>query len=203
MAHRPTFHPIMAIIDLTTAARVKALLSIDSDDTSPDAVLALLVTQVSARIERYIDRPVEVAARTEYHDVRYDTLGYQLAAWPVTSVASIKNSTTFAWASATAKVDGTDYTLDLSTGILRQITAWQAGPSALQVVYTAGIAANTAAVPPDLADACEKQCAEEWMRRGAMMRTSSSARGASESTSAVQLLPVVQEILRPWRRIAL
>lgn len=193
----------MAIIDLTTTARVKELLDVPSADTGRDAAIARLVTGVSRRIEQYLNRPVESAARTEYLDVAVDRCSYQLAASPVTTLTSVKNSATFAWADVTAKTEGTDFVLDPQTGILRQLTYWVAGPEALQVVYTAGLAANTAAVltdHPDLADACEKQVVEEWQRRLSLSRTSSAASGTTEAHAAVSLLAVVREALAPYRR---
>lgn len=189
--------------DLTTLERVKALLDIPSDDTVHDAAIGQLVSAVSVRVEKYLNRPLLTAERTEYLHVKRGQCEYQLAAFPVTSIASVKNSSTFDWAGATAATAGTDYTHDPATGILYQLAAWIAGPRALQVVYTAGMGADTTALVaayPDLADAVEKQVAEEWRRRGGLLRSSTSVNGQSETSAAVTLLPIVEEILAPLRR---
>lgn len=193
----------MAIIDLTTTERCEALAGVGTADVSTTAAFAALVTSVSARIERYLNRPIEAVARTEYLDVVPDRFSYQLGANPVASIASVKNSASFAWADVTSKVEGTDYVLDPASGIIRQLTYWTAGAEALQVVYTAGLAANTAAVLasyPDLADACEKQVVEEYNRRGSMLRKSANVGGATETSESMTLLPIVREILAPYRR---
>jgi hypothetical protein len=73
----------------------------------------------------------------------------------------------------------------------------------LQVVYTAGLGANAAAIIasyPDLTDACEKQVVEEHNRRGSMLRSSTNTGGATETSAAVTLIPIVREILAPYRR---
>lgn len=193
----------MAIIDLTTTARVRALLGIPDDDTSADTNVGRLITSVSARIERYLRRSVEVAARTEYFDCDVGIYQHSLAAFPVTSLTSVKNSQSYAWADATAKVEGADFTLDSASGVITQLRYWLVGSRTVQVVYTGGLAANTAAILstyPDLADACEKQVVEEHNRRGSMLRKSSSVSGATEASESVTLLPIVREILAPYRR---
>jgi len=192
----------MALIALTTLARVKAQLGQPTSQTDDDALIEQMIAAVSLRIERHLGRPVESAARTEYVDLCSGVDRYQLAAYPVASIASVKNSTTFAWASTTAKVEGTDYVVDPESGILRLLPAsvWFAGPEAMQVVYTGGIAANTAAVTSstglyqDLALACEYQVSDEYRRRHGL-----SVSGESGSDT-VRLLPAVREMLEPYRR---
>lgn len=193
----------MAIIDLTSTPRVKALLNISPATTADDAAIALLVTAVSRRIEQWLRRPVEVAARTDLFDVRCGHTRYQLAAYPVTTLTSVKVATDYDFAGATAKVVGEDFTIDSEAGIVEQLVSWQAGSRVLQIVHTSGLAADTAAVLanyPDLADAAEKQICEEWTRRNALSRESSSVNGSSETRAAVQWLAIVREILAPYRR---
>lgn len=197
------------VVELTTLERVKYLTeehggydSGASGNTRNDPILENLIASVSLSIERYLNRPVLVAERTEYLDVRHDRCSYQLAAFPVSSITSVKNSSTYDW-TVDAKVEGTDYVLDLETGILRQIAGWVTGAEALQVVYTGGLAADTAAVLanyPDLADACEKQVTEEFRRRDGLSRSSVSVQGSTTTSESVRLLDVVRERLAPYRR---
>ena len=193
----------MAIIDLTTTARVRSLLGLPDDDTSADTNVGRLITSASARIERYLRRGIDTIARTETFDVVSGRTTYALGAYPVTSVASVKIATNYDFASATAKTSGADYHVDLTSGIVEQLTAWLGGPRVLQVVYTAGLGANAAAIIasyPDLTDACEKQVVEEHNRRGSMLRSSTNTGGATETSAAVTLIPIVREILAPYRR---
>lgn len=194
----------MAIIDLTTLARVQAALDIPSTDTAQDARLSLLITAVSRRIEQWLNRGVEVAARTDLFDVLEDQYRYQLTAYPVTTLTSVKVATDYDFASATAKTVGTDFTIDTTAGIVEQLTSWSGGSRVLQIVHTSGLAANTAAVlsdHPDLAYAAEAQIVEEWTRRGSMLRSSSNVSGSTETSVAVpHLLPIVREIVQPYRR---
>jgi len=193
----------VATIDLTTTARVKELLDVDDSETGSDAAIGRLVTSVSARIERYLRRGVEAAARTETFDVMHGRTTYALHAYPVSAVASVKIATSYNFAAAGAKTSNTDYHVDLAAGIVEQLTTWLTGPRVLQVVYTGGLAADTATVLsnyPDLADAAEKQCVEEWLRRTSLSRTNSNASGVTEARDVVTLLPIVREILAPYRR---
>lgn len=197
------------VLELTTLERVRYLVeehggydSGASGNTRNDPILENLIASVSLSIERYLNRPLLVAARTEYLDVVPDRWSYQLPAFPVVSVASVKNSATFDW-TVDAKVEGTDFVLDTETGILRQLTSWVNGAEALQVVYTAGLAADTATILsafPDLADACAKQVTEEFRRRDGLSRTTVAVQGSSTTSAAVSLLPVVRERLAPYRR---
>lgn len=196
-------------LELTTLARVKYLTeehggydSSASGNTRNDPILENLIASVSQSIERYLDRPILLAERTVYLDVVPDRWSYQLPAFPVTAVASVKNSATFDWTVA-SKVEGTDYVLDMDSGILRQLNGWTNGAEALQVVYTAGLASDTAGVIssyPDLADACEKQVTEEFRRRDGLSRTTVAVQGSSTTSAAVTLLPIVRERLASYMR---
>lgn len=191
------------VLALTTLERVRVLLEQRGAYTENDAVIDNLIQSVSLSIERYCNRPFLIASKTEYFDVRTDQFNYQLEAFPVSSLTSVKNSGTRDW-TVDAKVEGTDFVLDTDTGILRQLTGFTTGLDALQVVYMGGLAADTAAVLsdyPDLADACEKQITEEFRRRDGLGRTGVSVEGSSVTTqSAVRLLDTVVQRLAPYRR---
>jgi hypothetical protein len=200
-------------MDATTKARVKDLLEITS--VTHDTVLDALIAVVSQRIESFIDRPLETAARTEEYDIRPRQMVLFLRAYPLTAqgdVASVKIATNWDFAAATA-ITATDYHVDYSTGALHfnfiPITNYlgnnsATAPNAVQVTYTAGFAANTASMITDypaVASACETQVIAMWRRRDEpMAKTTKIGDYGSTIEGSVRFLPDVIEALIPYRR---
>lgn len=197
----------MAIIDLTTSARVKAALSIDASDTSQDTWIDAAITSVSQRIEMFIDREVETATRTEEYDVsdgRQETIF--LRTYPVTSITSIKNDPSWDFAAATA-LDSELYRLDGDNGEVHFRTELAAGPKAVQIVYVGGLAADTAAfiaAYPAITGAADIQIAAMFRRRSSPQgETIIAGRGAGQlkHEAPLKLIPEVRETLIPFRRL--
>ncbi len=198
-------------MDATTIARVKALLDITS--STYDAVLTTMVAAASRRIENYIDRPLLETARTETYSIkpRQDVLF--LRAYPVASVASIKLALDWDYAAATA-IDTNDFNVDAETGMVRflffPINNWKgnnlaAAPNVMQVVYTAGLATNTANLitnHPDIAYAADVQTVAMWRRRDSPQGASLSVGGSSLSyEDALGLTKETVQTLAPYRRL--
>lgn len=200
----------MALIECTTLARVKAILGkkttpVTPEEIADDAYLEELIEAVSQRIEDFIDRRIEAAARTvelDVHSVGQRTLF--LPDYPVTAIASVKASLNWDWAATTA-LDATLYHLVAETGEIHLRTTLQPGLKSVQVVYTAGLAADTATLIADypaIANAADKQCVAEWRRRSSPQGQSINAGGGSITHEAeLQLLKDVRQTLSPYRRL--
>lgn len=194
----------MALVEATTVARVKALLDIGS--SVHDTVIAALIASVSQRFEGFMGRLISAEARTEEHDWpdnRRETLF--LRAYPVTAIASIKNDPAWDFAAADA-LDATSYHLVADTGEVHMRYPLLPGPKAVQVVYTGGLAANTAALIaayPAIAFAADLQCAAVWRRRSSPQGSTAVVplQGSLSQEAPLELIPEVVEALSPFRRL--
>ena len=138
----------MALLDATTAARVKTVLGIT--DSNEDTYLGVLITSVSQSIEEYLDRPIKNETQTEELDVDdREHHRFFLRAAPVSSITSVKNNTLWDWANATA-LTSTFYHVNSTTGELFLHASPAPGMKALQVVYVGGFATTTANLIPSL-----------------------------------------------------
>lgn len=110
------------IENLCTLANVKLLLNIQ--DTTQDSVLTLLITQASAAITHYCNRPFWLSTNagnpfTELYSGNNDEL-LVLNYWPVQAVANVWENDIAYWQTANFTSDdlltaGTDYALQVDT----------------------------------------------------------------------------------------
>lgn len=192
----------MTQLDLCELATVKLRLGID--DTDKDTLLSGLISAVSRALEEHCNRSFFTEERTEYATVTNPEVPIILRAYPVTAIASIKNSPGWDWTTTDA-LDADDYDTDTEAGIVYFQSRLSRGPRALQVVYTAGIgttAAEVASAFPDIASAAEMQVVEEYLRRDAQgpVTYSLSEGGGTGQTQALKLLPAVVQRLQHHRR---
>lgn len=189
----------LALCDIST---VKARIGVT--DAVVDDLLTSIVNGVSAAIESYLDRKLETAERTEYHNIENPEAPLVLRSYPVTSISSLKSSATWAWDTTTA-IDADDYEADSESGVLYVKQRLDRGKRAVQIVYTAGIGTTASDVVsgyPDLSIACEMQAVEEYLRKEAQGAVSLnlSDGGGTMNRSGLKLLPAVKERLAPYRR---
>jgi hypothetical protein len=192
----------MTLLSLCELASVKQRLNID--DTSRDTILGELIVSVSRSIEQWCNRDFYLEERTQEYSTASSTGPITLRAYPVASISSVKNTTSWDWANATA-LESDAYRASSDSGVLYFKGAIARGPLSLQVVYTGGLAtsaADVASTYPDLAAAAEMQVVEEFQRRdsqGAVTYTLSEGGGAGQQ-QALKLLPSVREKLAPYKR---
>lgn len=184
---------------LVSLADVKAFL--EKTDTEHDQLLTNLIEQVSARIERALNRNLTKAERTEYFDKGESV--YLLSAYPVDEAADF-----------TVILDGEsqtkdeDFYLDPEKGLIE--FAYGTGdykPRALVVTYTGGYAEDVNGVlqvPKDLKRACLLQVAFEFGRRRDLgLRAVNVGDGSINVYEPARFLPEVREILDLHMRVAL
>lgn len=186
--------------DLTTAANVKTYLGITG--TSDDALIARIVSAVSARIESHCGRTLTTATYTsEYYDSIGDTRIVPKNV-PVTTLTTVVENGTTLSASDYAS-DG--YTITrLSNGA---VVAWASGERVIALTYTAGL--GTAAggtLPADLVELATAQAANEFQRTkpgGARLGIASSQVGPGTSGYIVgEWVPGALAVLSAYRRLA-
>lgn len=163
--------------------------------------IEFLIDAFTRQVETMTSRLIRVRSRTELFSPCYGQRAVQLAAYPVESITSVKESLDGDFSTATA-YDADNYYAD-ANGILRM--RWRPffeGIGSLQVVYTGGIARDVSAVPADLRLAAARQVAYISQRRSTLGVMSESVGGQSVSTFAEDLLPdvkrVVESYAQPW-----
>ncbi len=201
-------------LDLTDLATVKSNLSIGG--STKDATLGLLIPYVSRRIERHCRRPdgfdsksrVEVIERVP--EIPTGKIwGYSLKVAPVASIASIivDEDHVFSGSGATTLTDGDDFTWSPKTGrVYFDGYRPPSGVRTVQITYTAGAAADTAALlaDPDYADlvlAATLQVQYVFERRNSLGATSQTVNDSkTTSQPELALLKEVRELLAPFVR---
>jgi uncharacterized phiE125 gp8 family phage protein len=143
-------------MQLAPIADVKAFLEITN--ASYDDLLDMLLTNISKRVESFLNRNLEKAQRTSYFNAGRKK--YSLPAYPI----DLTSALTVTWAGAT-QVKDTDYFVWEDSGMIEFLiipTFYQ--PKEIVVVWTGGYA-NAASVPEDLQMAVIMQTAFVFRRR--------------------------------------
>lgn len=194
----------MSKIDATTTARVKALLDIDSSDSTYDTVLGVTISAVSHRIENFIDRQLIQTARVEEYNIPPRTQTVFLRQYPVTTITSVKTAADWDFAGATA-FDSDDYHVDEDNGLLYLKFYPVSGAKVMQVSYTAGFATSTSNLItnyPAIAYAADIQTVAAFRRRDSPQGKTMGIHGSSMSYEGpLQLVPDVIDALTPYRRL--
>lgn len=183
-------------IKLVSLDNVKAFL--EKTDTEHDTLLTMLIEQVSARIETFLNRKLKKQERTEYFDSGPEV--FSLSAPPVDTSATLTVKL-----NDDAMTKGDDFYLHPDEGVIEFVTgtgvAW---PRDLEVTYTGGYAEDENGilqVPDDLKRACLLQVAFDFRRREDIGLAAVSLPDGSVSTlRPAELLPEVKEILKAYRR---
>jgi len=165
-------------MELTTLAKVKALMGYTG--TSEDVALTQLVTSVSDRVSRALRRETEAAERTETTRLVRTGKTVTLCAFPVTAVASVKFSSTGDFTDIDALVEFEDYSVDLEQGTITLSVSTSGKFPTAQVVYTGGMATDTATFITDyagLSAAVDMQIQLEAKRRQTVGSTSQRTSG--------------------------
>jgi uncharacterized phiE125 gp8 family phage protein len=195
-------------IDATTLARVKSQLDISG--SSEDTLIALMITAVSRQIEKYIGRPLVIETLTEEYDGHARMHSIYLRRYPVQDIFSIKTRSDWKFGDADA-IDADLYHVISETGEILLDFSPRVGPKSVQINYKAGFADETVESGadsglvedyPDVALSADFQVAETWRRRDqAAPRRTTVAGSGLEWEEALQFLPIVRDLLSPYRRM--
>lgn len=193
-------------MDMTTLPRLKERMEgLDGTTNTKDIVLQRLITALSKRAEKYLNRHIESTSRTEYFDVLTSQNVVTVRGVPISSITSIHNDTVWDFGSST-EVSSTYYTYQADTGeICFDMTQLSAGNRVLKVVYTGGMAASTTAFIssyPDLTDAIEMQIIAAFQdRRNYGLATMALQGTAVTYQPPGRWIPEVREVLDLYRFI--
>ena len=198
-------------MNLTTVERVMKRINPAKGGEAQGAHLHFLgdaIASVSAAVERYMDRAVQVATVTEYFDVECGQCVFRLRAYPVTSVTGAWFDTNQGFGSVGALSSSIDYYLPTlrSDGIFefqfpRAIA--RRAPASLKITYVGGMAPDTAEfieTYPDIADAVDKQLVFEFHRRNDLGAATVTSDGGTVTFPAVTWLPEMRKTLDQHRR---
>ena len=196
----------MTILQLTTVARVKQVLTIPASNTADDATLSTYIIAVSGEVEDYLGRKLYQQARTEDHTIKLHQRSIWLEAYPIVTVTSINVDASWKWTGSA--ITSTAYNYNANTGEVRFSDAYATDREdfdAIRVVYTAGVGLAAGAVIaslPAIALAVDMQVAEDWRRKNdpAIERRGGQSGGATW-TGFHRFLPRVQQLLAPHRRM--
>jgi hypothetical protein len=129
---------------LATRQQVKDRMKLLSTDTEWDAVIDVILRNVSDMLAREAGRVVdgvaclEKATVVETFSPDYDDTFLWLTARPVVSITSITEAVQGAHSTATPLVNLTDYYASLARGRLIRVGRWLAGAETVQVTYVGG-----------------------------------------------------------------
>lgn len=190
-----------ASILLVDLAGVKAYSGING--SGHDTLLNALIAAASEWIESWCGRLFKKESRTEIHNAWTDRRLFQLRAWPIVSVTSVKSAADWDF-DGTEAVDTDDYDIDTTGGKLRfKPGILVTGPRSLQVVYEGGLETTTADIIPNhptLALACEQIVDGMFRRRKDLDQTTESISAMAAKTRKDLKVPTMTKILLgPYR----
>lgn len=163
----------MATLDLTTLARLKTYAKIGAGavpvPAATDDVLSSIITYVSQKFEQYCSRGFKVEPEVESRIMR-GTL-FPVFRNPVASIAYVKAATSGRRTNLVT-LASTQYEISPDGNSIR---VWDLPAGSLvEVSYTGGVAADTAAViasHPVLEGACKMQAVNLWQRHSSPDKT--------------------------------
>ena len=201
-------------MSVATLSQVKASLSIADADTEYDAVIAELISGVSAAMARRAGRVcqgtvcLEKTSLVELISPEPRTQRLFLRAYPVVSIAEIKEAFYGDFDDADTLVENSDYQIDLPTGRLIRIGWWLPGDLTVRVTYPGGYTAagdtpgaGETAMPDDLVRAAVRQVCHEFAHRADPGLTGETVQGASATFHKDdRLLPGVRDVCDGYNR---
>ena len=198
----------MAIVAhaLTTVARVKSRLGIDSGTTTWDALLAELINGATDVIEAFVGRRFATATYTnEVYSITPGRTIVYLRHWPVTAVSSAQyragtpdnpNWTTLLASEYELKEDGRQGAIKLYTALK--------GINVFRITYTAGytidFTAGDTKLPFSVTEVCERMVVHRFKKRTDEGKSADSADGGNVTWNTDEISPMDQKILRQFQR---
>ena len=185
----------MAVLELTTLERVKAYGTYASPVApATDTLLGQMIKSVSQRMSEYCSRSFEKASKTELRTA--SGAYFPVLCSPFSALSSVRVSSTGRRADLIA-LDSTQYDIAPDNN---GVNLWGVLPGSLvEVVYTGGLAANTADVIasfPSLENACLLQVTTLYKRHAMPDRQSTDmGNGSTQWTGEYDLLDEVKSTL--------
>jgi len=197
---------------ICTLTDVKDRLGITNTDF--DEAINRIILGLEAIFNGHTNRTLLVTATdvTDYYAGMGGIL--QIKRYPLVSITSIKEALDFDFASATALIADTDYR-QLTGGergmLYRIYKSWSQVPDSIQIIYRGGYCSAGQApgegehqLPADLREAAIEQASFIFKRKDDIGLSGVGFEGGSiNKFSAIKLLPMVEDILKKYRRPSL
>jgi len=197
---------------ICTLADVKERLSLSGTDY--DEAINRIISGLESVFGGFCRRTfvMNAADATEYYGGCGTLL--PLKRYPVVSLTSIKEALDFDFDNATAITENTEFRKinQGNNGLLYRISmSWSQVQDSIEVIYRGGYCSagqtpgeGEFAMPPDLREAAIEQASFIFKRRDDIGLSGVGFKGGSiNKFSAMDLLPMVKEILKPYRRPSL
>jgi len=199
---------------LCTLADVKDRLGINNTDY--DALIHSIIAGIEGTFNAFCNRELILNTTdvTEYYTAERGVRRLCLRRYPVVSITSIKESYDYDFDTATALVENTDYRV-VNSGkngiLLRVYSDWATvDEDGIQIVYRGGYcsagqtpAAGQFALPAEIREAAIIQSSFLYKRKDDLGLSGTSFDGGSISKFApIELLPIVRDTLKKYRRTA-
>lgn len=202
------------MLELTTVEKVKELHArLSSTASTHDELLQTLVAAASRSIQKYLGVDFELTEHTDVFDVRVGECDFDLRSWPVASspAAIVKNTIVGEFDDVDALSDSL-YRIDRRRGRLLFRGGYEllAGPQALEVVYTGGVAESSEDLVEDpeygdLVLACSMQVLDWYKQAPNFGSKARNVGGAAQSfdydEKSMQLAPRVKGLLSGYERL--
>jgi len=195
---------------ICTLADVKERLGITNTDN--DQAISRIVRGLEAVFNNFTHRKLILNSAAETVYLTGGDKRIIIPRYPIVSITSIKESATYDFANADALTADSAYRAVNERGVLYRIgTTWLNVEDGVQVIYKGGYVAagqtpgsGETAMPDDLREAAIEQASFVFKRRDDIGLAGVGFEGGSMSKfSAIKLLPMVEAILKYYRRLSL
>lgn len=189
------------MIDLCTAEDVK--LKLETITSSFDTAIAALITDVSHRIQTWLDRDLELQTYTEIHDGGCKRIYPREV--PVVSITEIRVSLSLDFAGGSI-IPSTDYALVNGSWDIAHVSTFPARQNGVQAEYISGyLDADTVGslIPKDLRGAAARQVAYEFKYRKFDGLTQADVADGALQLEDDMFLDAIMPILKKYRKTKL
>lgn len=189
------------MIDLCTPEDVK--LKLETVTNNFDAEIGSMITDVSHRIQTWIDRDLELQTYTEIHDGGCVRLYPREV--PVVSITEIRISLSLDFAGGSI-IPTMDYALVNGNWDIAHVSRWPARQNGVQVEYTSGYLTATdptSLIPEDLRGACARQCAYEFRYRKFDGLSQADVADGALILEDTMFLKAIMPVLKKYRKTKL
>jgi len=185
-------------MDLTTLAKVQTLDKsyVDATQETLD-MIEMLITSVSAMVEKYLDRTILIGTYTEKFNLTSYCNPFLVKAWPITSVTSVVND------DYTIPSSDIEYEAGRKDRVAINDNILLAGYGRLTITYTGGMATDTADFVANFPD-IEMEVIKQVLFEAARVKTVGvKSITIDEQTTTLEtnnLLPSTRRLLNSYKR---
>lgn len=187
-------------MNLCTPDRVR---SFGVDVAKADDLIGRLIVEVSAQVERHLDRGVEIKTREDLLDIEHDGQRIlYLSAFPTSSITDIRYDPDGVFGDGSI-LSPSLFRLNPMRGSIHLLQEYRAHPLCFRVSHIGGMALDTNDFEtkfPDLSGQVAMQVYYLYQRRNQLGVISVSGEGGAVTLAPVDLLPSLRSAIRYHKR---